>query len=62
MNNNEKIRVGKLLLEVSIQELHNDLIAKPPMGLVESYNIKEKYLINDTAFNALMPPHVKKIV
>ena len=60
-NSNEKIRVGKLLRNISIRELHNDLLSKPPIGLAEVYDTEGNCLISDTSLNSLMPPHVKKM-
>ena len=45
-----KIRVDKLLWEVSIEELHNDLMTKPPTELAEVYNKDRKCLISDTVY------------
>ena len=59
-NANEKIRVGKLLHNISIQELHNDLMAEPPLGLKEALDQKGNCLISDTSLNSLMSPNVKK--
>jgi hypothetical protein len=45
-----KIRSGKILLEVSVQELHNDLLELPAnRGLSCSRNAEGKVLISDTA-------------
>ena len=60
-NANEKIRVGKLLRNISIRELHNDLMAEPPLGLKEALDQKGNCLISDTSLNSLMPPNVKKM-
>ena len=43
-----------------MQELHNNLMTKSPMGLAEAYDKNENFLISDTSFNSLIPPHVKK--
>ena len=59
----KKIRVYKLLLQISIRELHNDLISESSI-----YQLKEaidettgKPLISDTALRALMPNNVQKM-
>jgi hypothetical protein len=40
--NNEKTRVGKLLLQISIRELHNDLLSDGPLGLPDAKRRLEK--------------------
>ena len=57
-----KERVGKLLLEISVRELHQDLIKAPPIGLSEvhcpSTNniiVSERYLRN------ILPPQLRPI-
>jgi hypothetical protein len=43
-------RVGKLLLEISVRELHNDLVDTPESGgLAEARDESGKILIGDTA-------------
>ena len=46
-----KERVGKLLLQVSVRELHQDLVKPPPTGLSQVYckttnklSVSERYL------------------
>jgi hypothetical protein len=59
-------RVGKLLLEISVRELHNDLIELPPAeggkggGLAEARDsTSRKVIISDTALRYLLPPQLK---
>ena len=53
-------RVGKLLLQFSERELHNDLIKSEKLdGLPRVWNNK-KLLVSDTALRYLMPRQVKK--
>ena len=59
INNDEKIHIGKLLQQVSIWELYNDLMGEHPTKWAEAYNKNGKRLISDTAFDLLMLPHVK---
>jgi hypothetical protein len=54
---NTKIRVGKLLLQIPYQELHNDLLSESPSGLPEArHPVTNESLISDTALRALTPP------
>ena len=60
----EKIRVSKLLLQLSICDLHNDLISEGSI-----YQLKDaldetigKTTITDTALSALMPQNVRKTI
>ena len=57
---NQKIRAGKLLLQVSMRELHNDLLSEDEtVGLKEARDENGKVLISDTALRCLRPPQVK---
>ena len=56
---NTKIRVGKLLRQVSMRELHNDLLSDPPTGLSEVYDVSGRPIISDTGFRALLPSYIK---
>ena len=59
----KKIRVSKLLLQISIFELHNDLISKSRIYQLK-YPIDEitgNPLISDTALCALMPKMFEKL-
>jgi hypothetical protein len=56
----KKIRVGKLLLQISYRELHNDLLSDGPSGLLEArHSTTNEPLISDTALRALTPPQVR---
>ena len=62
--NGKKERVGKLLLEIDIRELHNNMIAPPPPdggGLAEARDAAGKIIISDTALRYLLPPQLKKM-
>jgi hypothetical protein len=59
--NNEKTRVGKLLLQISIRELHNDLLSAGPLGLLGSRDASGAVIISDTALRSLLPPQLKKM-
>ena len=56
---NIKTRVGKLLRQVSMRELHNDLLPVPPTGLSEVYDVSGRPIISDTGFRALLPSYIK---
>ena len=49
-NNGIYIREQKYLHQISIRELHNDLLSDPPIGLSDVYDKEGKPLISDTAF------------
>ena len=61
----ERERVSKLLREITIREMHNDLIALPVSqgglggGLPEVRNAKGKIIISDTALRYLLPEQLK---
>jgi hypothetical protein len=61
----KKERVGKLLREISIRELHNDLIRKGTeggglvAGLASARDATGKVLISDTALRYLLPVQLK---
>ena len=64
----KKERVGKLLLEITIRELHNDLIELPIEqggaggGLASARDERTgKVIISDTALRYLLPPQLKKM-
>ena len=58
----QKVCVEKLLLQVSICELHNDLLSLPPLGLVDkAYNNDGKVLLSDKVLQALLPPQLQKM-
>jgi hypothetical protein len=53
----KKVRTGKVLLEVSVRELHNDLLDLPANGGLDcAKNAEGKVLISDTALRYLLPP------
>ena len=56
-----KRRVSKLLLECSMRQLHNDLIASPDDGgLVGArHAIKNDVIISDTMLCSLAPPQLR---
>jgi hypothetical protein len=54
-----KERVGKLLLEVPVRELHNDLIEPPERGgFVEAWQ-DGKVIISDTSLRRLLPKELR---
>jgi hypothetical protein len=54
--------VGKLLLEISVRELHNDLLDTPENGgLAEARDESGNVLISDTALRYLLPPQLKRM-
>ena len=57
----EKRRVPKLLLEYSMRQLHNELIASPyDGGLVGSrHAITNDVIISDTTLRSLAPPQLR---
>ena len=56
-----KRRVPKLLLECSMHQLHNELIASPDDGgLVGArYSITNDVIISDTMLHSLAPPQLR---
>ena len=46
------IRVGKLLRQVSIRELHNDLVSRGNTGLPEVWDKNNNLLVSDTYFRS----------
>jgi hypothetical protein len=58
----EKERVGKLLLEISVRELHNWLVGPvEDGGLASARDANGKVLISDTALRYLLPPQLRKM-
>jgi hypothetical protein len=54
-----KIRVGKIMLQIPYQELHHYLLSDGPSGLLEArYPTMNLALISDTALKGLTPPQV----
>ena len=57
-----KERVGKLLLEISVRELHDDMSKEPPIGFSGAYcNITKKLLISERHLRSILPPQLKPI-
>jgi len=55
-------RVGKLLLEISVRELHNDLLDTPENGgLAEARDESGDVLISDMALGYLLPPQLRRM-
>ncbi|OEU19555.1 hypothetical protein FRACYDRAFT_235613 [Fragilariopsis cylindrus CCMP1102] len=55
-----KKRVNKILLQIPVRELHNDLIdADPLIGLAGARDCNGKILISDTKLRELLPPHLR---
>ena len=49
--------VTKLLLQISIRGLHDDLIAPPPKGLASVYESStQKLLVSESTLRAMLPP------
>jgi hypothetical protein len=55
----KKERVGKLLIEISVRELHNDLISPASDGGLAAARVDGKVIISDTALRYLLPPQLK---
>jgi hypothetical protein len=60
-NPSVKIRTSKLYLQISMRELHNDLLSDPPLGLPEARDADGQPVISDTALRALLPPQVRSM-
>ena len=56
-----KRRVPKLVLECSMRQLHNELIASPDDGGLVGYRhaIKNDLIISDTMLGSLAPPQLR---
>jgi hypothetical protein len=55
----EKEGVGKLLLEISVRELHNSLIGLvEDGGLASARDANGKVLTSDTALRYMLPPQL----
>ena len=58
-NPSRKIRVNKLLLQIPVRELHNDLLSEDPnIGLKGAIDHHGNVLISDTGLRALLPPQL----
>ena len=54
--------VPKLLLQVSVRELHNSLVSDPnDGGLKNARNENGKIIISDSTLRLLFPPQLKQI-
>ena len=57
-----KERVGKLLLEISVRELYQDLLKPPPIGLSNVYCKESKnVLVSERYLRNFLPPQLKPI-
>ncbi|OEU19451.1 hypothetical protein FRACYDRAFT_235505 [Fragilariopsis cylindrus CCMP1102] len=55
-----KKRVNKILLQIPVRELHNDLSdADPLIGLAGARDCNGNILISDTKLRELLPPHLR---
>jgi hypothetical protein len=58
----QKERVNKLLLQISIRELHNDMLLPPDQGgFAEAWDERGAARISDTALRALLPEQARKM-
>ena len=58
----QKERVSKLLLQISIRELHNDMLLPPDEGgFKEAWDETGNVRISDTALRALLPEQARKV-
>ena len=54
--------VTKLLLQVSVRELHDDLIGPPPKGLPSVYDpITKQLLVSESTLRAMLPPQLRRM-
>ena len=57
-----KERVGKLLLEISIRELHQDMMKPPPTGLHQVYcKVTNKCIVSESYLRNIIPPQLRPI-
>ena len=57
----EPTLVPKILLQVSVRELHNNLVSDPNYGgLKEARDEDGKIIISDSTLGSLLPPQFKK--
>ena len=55
--------VPKLLLQVSVRELHNRLVSYPNYGgLKDARDEDDNIIISDSTLQTLLPPQFKKMV
>ena len=54
--------VTKLLLQISVRELHDDLIGPPPKGLPSVYDpISNQLLVSESTLRAMLPPQLRRM-
>ena len=54
--------IPKLLLQVSVRELHNSLVSDPnDGGLKDARDEDGKIIISDSIFRSLLPPQLKQM-
>ena len=54
--------VPKLLIQVSVRELHNSLVNDPnDGGLKDARNEDGKIIVSDSTLSSLLPPQLKQI-
>ena len=54
--------VPKLLLQVSVREIHNSLLSDPnDVGLKDAWDEDGKIIISDSTLRSLLPPQLKQI-
>ena len=54
--------VSKLLLQVSVRELHNSLISNPNDGdIIDSKGEDDSIIISDSTLRSLLPPQLKQM-
>ena len=54
--------VPKLLLQVSVEELHNNLVSDPnDVGLKDARDEDGKIIISDSTLRSLLPPQLKQM-
>ena len=59
----EPTLVPKLLLQVSVRELHNSLVSDPNYGGIKDARDEDcKIIISDSTLRSLFPPQLKKNV
>ena len=57
-----KERVGKLLLEISVRELYQDLLKPPPVGISEVYcKSSDNILVSERYLRNTLPPQLRPI-
>ena len=54
--------IPKLLLQVSVQELHNSMVSSPEEGgIKEERYADNNIIIGDSTIRSILPPHLKKM-